>query len=178
MFLEGWDSSYLWANNMEGFLSMYTGDLQRLRSGHVAEQTTRLESNRQDEKIINYWCIWGFNLRTWTNVQTRHTSTSCSFCSVRVRVSSATASRFPSAPAALRALRGNCSPWTLSKSDARPTATLWSWREKSKMEFAELVDKKWVKGAKEMREGRWLRGKRGDGKRWHHSVDRETAGKL
>lgn len=38
------------------------------------------------------------------------TSTSCSFCSVSVREYSATASRFPSAPAAFRARRGSCSP--------------------------------------------------------------------
>lgn len=61
------------------------------------------------------------------------TSTSCSFCSVSVREYSATSSRFPSAPAALRARRGSCSPWTFSKSEARPTATLWSWRSQQRL---------------------------------------------
>lgn len=61
------------------------------------------------------------------------TSTSCSFCSVSVREYSATSSRFPSAPAALRARRGSCSPWTFSKSEARPTATLWSWQSQQRL---------------------------------------------
>lgn len=43
-----------------------------------------------------------------------------------VREYSATASRLPSAPATFRERRGSCSPWTFSRSEARPDATLWS----------------------------------------------------